>query len=198
VLVVVVAVLLLSVVGGVLAALQLTTPSGTAVLRAGQPAGPVLTTSYGSVSVGTVGSSTAPPATSGPHAAHGADTSQASRLHVPVTVANDGASSVRYGPDDFSLVAGTSEPVAPQDGPLLEGRLRPGAAVTLRLTFAVPSGTTAARLSMSGATPTGGVALDLPAGTSEDAPPAQQPLAPPADDGMPTGKNDHSHDAHDH
>jgi hypothetical protein len=199
VLAVVVAFLVLTVVGGVLALLQLSSSSAAGVLHQG-PAAPVLTTDYGSVTVGSVGRSTAPPAGASPHAAHGAakDSGQPARLHVPVTMTNDGASSVGYAPGQFRLVAGTGQAMAAEDGPLLEGRLRPGAAVTLRLTFAVPSGTTAARLVISGASPTDGVALDLPAATAVDAPPAQEPLVPSMQDGKSAGTEDHSHDSHDH
>jgi hypothetical protein len=66
------------------------------------------------------------------------------------------------------------------DSPLLTGALGPGAAVALRLTFALPAGATSARLVVDGGQPAAGLDLALPAASTPGQPmtPQEQPVQP--------------------
>ena len=176
-------VLVLTVAGAGLAVAQLITPAGGT-----PPAGShavTLTTSYGSVLVGeatlsrpaprAAATATAVPATAGEPAG---DLPAARLVHVPVTLRNDSDATVSYRPEQFLLRAEGGQPAVPEDGPLLTGQLRPGAAVVLRLTFAVPPGAATAHLSVPGAHPAEGVPLPLrpaPITTGDGAEPAPRP-----------------------
>ena len=203
------AVLALTVVGGVLAALQLVGTPETAVSSP-----PVLRTSYGLLSVGDVSVSAAiPGAGKGMvgkgHGAHAPSGGAAGvRVNVPVTLQNEGDAAVPYTPAQFRLDVGSGTPLAPQESPLLTGELRPDAAVALRLTFALPSGATSARLTVDGGRPASGLYLELPVPSvpaqqmtpqDQPAPPAPAPPAPaqPAP-APPVGAGQHGSSVHGH
>ncbi len=162
-------VLTLAVVGAVIAGLQL----ATSPTSAGSSAESVLSTPYGLVAVGSVTVSAAVPAanagmvgTQAPSAGHSAHTGAGAtpdgvQVNVPLTLHNRGDEVVSYRPQQFRLVADGQE-VTPQDSALLTGELRPEAAVSLRLTFALPAAVDGARLRVDGASPSDGLELQLP------------------------------------
>jgi hypothetical protein len=187
-------VLALTVVGAVIAALQLSavfTPAGSSPQ-------PVLRTPYGIVAVGDVTVSVAVDASKGMvgkdaagegHAAHtGAASGPAGvRVNVPITLHNQSDAAVRYAPEQFQLFTGDGQPAGPEDSALLTGQLQPGAAVALRLTFALPAGATGTRLVVDGGQPAVGLDLQLPAArtpgqpmTPQDQPAEAEPPAEPA------------------
>lgn len=210
-------VLSLAVVGALLAAVQLTTTVETA---GSSPQQPVLRTPYGLLAVGdvtvsvavdaskgmvgkgTVGNGTAGNAVAGKgHAAHTGAASGAAgvRVNVPVTLQNDSDAAVRYTPEQFRLVTGTGQPAGPEDSALLTGELRPGAAVALRLTFALPAGATSARLTVDSGRPTAGLDLSLPAASTpgQQMTPQDQPAEPAQPAQAPDGADPAEHDPSD-
>lgn len=149
--------------------------------------GSVLRTGYGSVEVGDVTVSVAVPAADkgmvgAGHTAHtGAADGAGVRVNVPVVLQNDSDAPVDYRPAQFRLDGGSGSAVGPQDNALLTGALRPGAAVSLRLTFALPAGADRARLVVDGG-PSEGLDLHLPGAsatgrqmTPQDSAPAPAP-----------------------
>ena len=180
-------VLVLTVGGAVLAVRQL---SSTPSIAAAWPER-VLRTAYGLVVVGDITVSAAAEAGKD-EVAHddtapaGAATTAADvRFNVPITLQNSSDAAVRYAPGQFGLVTGDGRPARPEDSPLLTGELQPGAAVALRLTFAVPAGVTSSQLTVDGGEPAAGLDLRLPAVSAPDRPvtPQDQPAQPasPAD-----------------
>lgn len=175
-------VLALAGVGAVIAALQVSTMRTTA----GAPPQSVLRTSYGLVAVGDVTVSVAVDASKGMvgtgHASHAGAASRAAgvRVNVPITLQNTSGAPVRYAPDQFRLVTSSGQPAGPVDAAMLTGQLRPGAAVALRLTFALPAGATGTRLVVDGGEPAAGLDLRLPAASTAGQPtsPQDQPAQP--------------------
>lgn len=152
----------------------------------------VLQTPYGSVRVGAVtvvavvvGADKGP--VGGGHAAH-AGAASGVRVNVPLTLENDSDATVRYRPGDFRLEAGGAQAVGAQDNPLLTGALRPGAAVSLRLTFPLPAEASSARLVVDGG-PADGLDLALPAAVT----PGQQMTPQDAASASPAPTGGHGH-----
>lgn len=187
------AVLTLTLVGALVLGVQLVVDR-----RGGGASGQsVLQTPYGAVEVGDVTVTAAVPAAdkgmTGGHTAHGGAADAADvRVNVPIVVQNDSDAPVLYRPGQFRLEDGSGAAVVPQDNPLLTGELRPGAAVALRLTFALPAETRNARLVVDGG-PAAGVDVQLPGATA----PAQQmtpqdtSTAPSAPAPAPSGAHGH-------